>query len=84
MRLYQYSFEKLLVWQHAREWVGRVYEFSGLFPKSKAFNLSPLIETTCFVLLAGDLGTFLPSKWKAGIPRFPKFRTKSMPCGMLN
>lgn len=37
---YQFPFEKLRVWQHAGEWIGRVYALTDQFPKSEAFNLT--------------------------------------------
>lgn len=49
---YQFSFEKLRVWQHARDWVGRVYELSASFPKSEAFNLTSQMNRAAVSVVA--------------------------------
>jgi four helix bundle protein len=37
---YVFSFEKLRVWQQAREWIGQVYSITDQFPKSEAYNMT--------------------------------------------
>ena len=38
--MYQYSFEKLVVWQKAREFVGFIYKETSLFPIEERYGLT--------------------------------------------
>ncbi len=38
--MHQYSFEKLVVWQHAKDLTVQVYRITANFPKSEQFGLT--------------------------------------------
>ena len=41
---YLFPFEKLRVWQDAREWISSVHEVTQSFPKSESYNLTSQLE----------------------------------------
>jgi four helix bundle protein len=41
---YRFPFEKLRVWQDARQWVTSVYQVTAAFPPGEAFNLTSQIR----------------------------------------
>jgi four helix bundle protein len=44
MNDYAFPFEKLRVWQDAREWISSVHEITENFPKSENYNLTSQLD----------------------------------------
>jgi len=50
--MYQYSFEKLVVWQKAREFVGFIYKETSLFPIEERYGLTNQIRRAAISIVA--------------------------------